>query len=421
MSSDAYSSGDVIHDHRDFSTSADHFKSGLIQQWADGIISVQAVRIETTSCCVNVEPQKLATLFTHGFDGIPSDDDAVFVFSKTVSADHGLASMWDLAFKGIEGIRPSVSSLNNLTGLFMSQYTENDEAGTSVRNLQHTQASRIFKSAVVNMWSDLHIDMIRSIVELNFALNCCREVENKIRSIVVRNCCGEVDKGKRSSVALNCSRCRRSSVALNIIGEVEKIRSSVALNCCGEGLITSSVALNCCEEGLRRSGIAMNCMEKISSSIRYCIRYCVALNSIVDNIRSRIRSSVTLNFNLNISGEGLIRSSVALIISGEVDKIRSSVTLNFIVDRYTPCSTHRVSTNFRVKFSMLNTGVEKAYVVFSGRSSSSLSWFSGDKILYSSYGQALTASTALEACRSAGAHSGSTHNDLIIFEIHNTE
>jgi len=43
-SHDAYTSGDDVADHRDFSTSADHFKSPIVSQWYNGVISVQAVR-----------------------------------------------------------------------------------------------------------------------------------------------------------------------------------------------------------------------------------------------------------------------------------------------------------------------------------------------------------------------------------------
>ena len=69
-------------------------------------------------------------------------------------------SVWDLAFKGIAGTKPTVG-IANLTGLFISDLTENDDADTTVRNLQHTQTTKTFKSNVINMWDKFYIDMVR--------------------------------------------------------------------------------------------------------------------------------------------------------------------------------------------------------------------------------------------------------------------
>jgi hypothetical protein len=65
-----------------------------------------------------------------------------------------------MAFKGVEGIKPSAIGLNNLTGLFMLDITENDNSDLTVRNLQHTQSSQIFKSDVINLWDYYFIDTV---------------------------------------------------------------------------------------------------------------------------------------------------------------------------------------------------------------------------------------------------------------------
>lgn len=65
-----------------------------------------------------------------------------------------------MAFKGVEGIKPSVSGLTNLTGLFMFDVTENDNSDLTVRNLQHSQSSQLFKSGVINLWDSYFIDMV---------------------------------------------------------------------------------------------------------------------------------------------------------------------------------------------------------------------------------------------------------------------
>ena len=43
-STDTYNTASPVPDQRDFSTSSDHYKSELVQQWEDGYISVQAVQ-----------------------------------------------------------------------------------------------------------------------------------------------------------------------------------------------------------------------------------------------------------------------------------------------------------------------------------------------------------------------------------------
>lgn len=50
---------------------------------------------------------------------------------------------------------------------------------------------------------------------------------------------------------------------------------------------------------------------------------------------------------------------------------------------------------------MLNGGVEQAYVVFDGRNTDKISWFSQDNILYSNYGSQLS-DTSLDICSIEG-------------------
>ncbi|WAR18815.1 HMCN1-like protein [Mya arenaria] len=239
-SDDVYSSGDAVQDQHDFSTSGDHFKSPLVQQWEDGYISVQAIKLSlfkagmerawivfdgvgrtkttwfkcsnilhasypdlpdtslTEECpgrsvmgypmtmmrqsywevpCTQTTGWLLVTDANLGFrpcpDYITDDPPPYFRFSNVSgvadlttqleSAD-SLAiffQVWDQVFKGIEGVKPSVGGFTNLTGLFLSEHVENDAAGSAVRNLLHTQASLTYKSEVVNIWSDYHIDMVK--------------------------------------------------------------------------------------------------------------------------------------------------------------------------------------------------------------------------------------------------------------------
>jgi hypothetical protein len=60
-----------------------------------------------------------------------------------------------------------------------------------------------------------------------------------------------------------------------------------------------------------------------------------------------------------------------------------------------------VTASFQVKFSMLKSGIEEAYVVFDGTNSDKLSWFTDSNILYSSYGSSLD-SSSLEICSIEG-------------------
>lgn len=57
--------------------------------------------------------------------------------------------------------------------------------------------------------------------------------------------------------------------------------------------------------------------------------------------------------------------------------------------------------DWQVKFSMLKSGVEKAFVVFDGSNTDKISWFSDTNILYSSYGSSLN-DAALEVCSVKG-------------------
>ena len=65
-----------------------------------------------------------------------------------------------MVFKGIEALKPSDPSMYGLTDLYESDSTENDAAGTQVRNLLHDQSSKTFKSGVINKWDNFHIDTV---------------------------------------------------------------------------------------------------------------------------------------------------------------------------------------------------------------------------------------------------------------------
>ncbi|KAL4238335.1 hypothetical protein ACF0H5_003045 [Mactra antiquata] len=69
--------------------------------------------------------------------------------------------VWDLVFKGIEGIKPSAAGLSNLTGLFTGELVENDNSDWTVQNLQHSQSSQTFKSGVINLWDTFFIDTVK--------------------------------------------------------------------------------------------------------------------------------------------------------------------------------------------------------------------------------------------------------------------
>ena len=60
-----------------------------------------------------------------------------------------------------------------------------------------------------------------------------------------------------------------------------------------------------------------------------------------------------------------------------------------------------VTHHLQVKFSMLKSGIEEAYVVFDGTNTDQFSWFSDLNILYSSYGSSLD-NAALDICSIEG-------------------
>ncbi|XP_045160489.2 SCO-spondin-like [Mercenaria mercenaria] len=240
-STDTYNTASPVPDQRNFNTSSDSYKSKLVQQWEDGFISVQTIKLSffknneekayvvfdaigktktTWFKCDNIlyssytdlpdntlptecpgknamglplTMMKVSYLFaycpqTTGWlvvadtdfsfslcpNYMPADgSEPYFKYSSlTTVADLSTQletadsigiffQVWDMAFKGVEGIKPSAVGLNNLTGLFMQDITENDNSDLTVRNLQHSQSSQIFKSDVINLWDTYFIDMVK--------------------------------------------------------------------------------------------------------------------------------------------------------------------------------------------------------------------------------------------------------------------
>ena len=67
-----------------------------------------------------------------------------------------------MVFKGIDGIKPSNAAIQNLTDLWLSDSTENENDPSAI-TLTYSPV-KMFKSGIISSWGAYYIDTVRDIV-----------------------------------------------------------------------------------------------------------------------------------------------------------------------------------------------------------------------------------------------------------------